>query len=249
MLVDLPLGWTLNSFDTVTTTMDEARLHLQDKQVILARSQTQGRGRQGRKWISDPGNLFCSLIIRPHKPQQNWPELTFVTTMAVGETIDCFLPNCDFLTYKWPNDILLKGKKVSGILLEVCEDFMIIGIGINLKSCPEEGNYPPTCLANFQKIVPTPQEMLSTLVSKFQNLEDVWQTQGFAYIRETWLRRAALKDQKINLKSSHRTHNGNIQGLFQGIDYQGNLLLKLSNGEVKSYSTGDVSMALKEDLN
>lgn len=245
MPVKLPSGWTLRLFETVTSTMNEARHHLKDRCVILANCQTQGRGRHQRTWVSEPGNVFCSLVIRPLKAVKTWPELTFVTALAVGDLIDHVLPNCDFLTYKWPNDILLNNQKVSGILLEVFDNHIIIGLGINLISCPQEGKYSPTYLANFTQDRLSPLDIVSIFVSKFQNFWSLWEVQGFAEICTQWLRRAAFKNQEIELTVSSLGHAVIHQGCYQGIDDQGNLILKLSDGRVNSYSSGDVSLHTK----
>ena len=141
-MISLPPEWILNSYDCVSSTMDVARLHLSHGNIIWAKFQTAGRGRQERPWEAKRGNLLCSFVIRPKIPFLRVGEAAFVSALGVGQALSYFLPDPTLLSYKWPNDILVGGRKIAGILLEVEEPFVVVGIGINIVSHPGGISYP-----------------------------------------------------------------------------------------------------------
>ncbi len=238
--MQIPEGWTLRSYKTVTSTMEEACSHLQDKTIIWAQAQTKGRGRHQRFWVSEIGNFFCSLIIRPSKPQHQWPELAFVSALAVGETIALFLANPSILSYKWPNDILLNRKKVSGILLETQGEFMVIGIGMNLVSYPQDVSYPATALKDICGLTLAPQDILRTLTVCFDEKLALWREKDFRTLREKWRERAYGLGQEIVFKPSF---DQEVRGTFQDIDEYGNIKIQLPKGESRIYTAGEIFFA------
>ncbi|HEY0521750.1 MAG TPA: biotin--[acetyl-CoA-carboxylase] ligase, partial [Stellaceae bacterium] len=119
----LPPSFRLLSYDRLGSTNDEAKRLARDDgaahgTVVWALEQTQGHGRTGRVWASPPGNLYCSTVLRPDCPAARAAEIGFVAALAVGDALTPLLPGSARLGYKWPNDVLVGGRKVSGILAE-----------------------------------------------------------------------------------------------------------------------------------
>ncbi|GAO98566.1 bifunctional ligase/repressor BirA [Caedimonas varicaedens] len=242
-MISLPPEWILNSYDCVSSTMDVARLHLSHGNIIWAKFQTAGRGRQERPWEAKRGNLLCSFVIRPKIPFLRVGEAAFVSALGVGQALSYFLPDPTLLSYKWPNDILVGGRKIAGILLEVEEPFVVVGIGINIVSHPGGISYPVTSLGEFSPHPVDCETVLEKLVECFQQKLEVWDQKGFSPIREEWLTKAHCLGKKITLKSRSPSDNSEEQGLFYDIDQYGSLLLKFPDGIIKVYHTGDVFLA------
>ena len=147
MTSGLPRGYVLKALDEIDSTNEEARrlaaAGAAAGTVVWAKRQTAGRGRRGRSWISEPGNLFTSLILRPHVPPARAAELTFVASLAVAQAVAGFLPGRIICT-KWPNDVLVDGGKIAGILIESAAgtsgkvDWLVVGIGINVAHHPND---------------------------------------------------------------------------------------------------------------
>ncbi len=220
--------WNIEKFDEVTSTNDVAKQmagYNNDKLIIVADSQTDGRGRRGNKWISQKGNLFFSQLF---VSQVNVSHLVFVSSLSLVEAIKSFFPKAD-ITIKWPNDILLNEKKIAGILIEITDNEMIIvGIGVNMISRPEElqAIYPVANLNVLGKI--DNDKFLYKYLENFDKNYIVCQN-DFALIREKWLTYAARLNQKIKVKRKDNID----EGIFCGIDEQGLLLLKQDNKQVK----------------
>ena len=240
----LPVEWALKAYECVTSTMDIARLHLFPGAVIWAKSQTKGRGRHGRGWESHPGNLLCSFVLEKEKDLFRLSELAFVCAVAVGEAVASFLSKEEVLSYKWPNDILIQGCKAGGILLEVEEPFVIVGVGINLVSSPENTPYPATSLKAFCAQPLSCEKVLEKLTDSLAEKLALWKKEGFDPFRQAWLKKAHYMGQEIRLKTLPWEETSEVTGLFWGIDEQGSLLLKLPDGSIKKYATGDVFGAI-----
>jgi BirA family biotin operon repressor/biotin-[acetyl-CoA-carboxylase] ligase len=152
----LPPAYRLVALETVGSTNDEAlRLAAagaEDGTLVWAREQTAGRGRQGRGWSSPPGNLYLSMVLRPDCAPAEAAQLSFVAGLALGEAFGSIAPPMIEVTYKWPNDLLLNGRKAAGILLEShgnpdgTLDCLILGLGANLQHFPEDTSFPATSL-------------------------------------------------------------------------------------------------------
>ena len=148
---ELPSACRLVSYDRLGSTNDEAkrlaRTGAAAWTIVTAREQTAGRGRRGRSWIAIPGNLFMTVILRPDCTPQTAAQLGFVAALAVGEAVRAVVPAEVSVRFKWPNDVLLDGAKVSGILLESettewgALDWLIVGIGVNVVGHPTVGAY------------------------------------------------------------------------------------------------------------
>jgi BirA family biotin operon repressor/biotin-[acetyl-CoA-carboxylase] ligase len=216
---------------------------IQNNHVILAKKQTGGKGRYGRVWQSNEGNCFFSLLLKPqNKTTAQISNLSFVAAAAMNLTIQELSPKQEIkISNKWPNDILINGKKTAGILLESSSNqnqinFVIIGIGVNLISYPDNALYPATSLENegFRKILP--ENLLKNFLEKFADLYQKWQDFGFKPTRNLWLQNAFNLNKEILVNLP----NQKIQGVFKDLDENGNLILELKNGEVKIIASGEI---------
>jgi BirA family biotin operon repressor/biotin-[acetyl-CoA-carboxylase] ligase len=241
----LPPGYRLVALDSTGSTMDEARRlaaeGAEDGTLVWAREQTGGRGRLGRPWSSPRGNLYFSLVLRPECPLARAAELGFIAALAVGEAIGSLAPPMD-VTYKWPNDVLLNGRKVAGILLESRGgvesglDSLILGCGVNITAFPKDARYPATSL-RFEGAPPdlTDERMLEAFARYFLSWVNRWLDSGFAPVRTAWIRHAARLGEtiEVNLPTERLT------GRFEDLDAEGRLLLSTDAGR-RRIATGDV---------
>ncbi len=198
---------------------------------VMARQQTAGRGRRGRAWTDPPGNFAASLILRPQGSPADAARLSFVAALAVHDALRSLCGPHLNLALKWPNDVLLNGGKLSGILLESMGaggtiQALVIGIGVNLAVAPdaeqvEPGAVRPASLQGETGLSVTPDDFLDALAVAF----DQWSRQlrdfGFAPIRTAWLARAARLGEVITA----RTGTTETIGRFDGIDETGALIL------------------------
>src|SRR5437763_459105 len=211
----LPQGFLLHRFDTVGSTNDEARRLARDGApegtLVWAAAQSAGRGRRGHLWQSPPGNLYLSLVMRPEGPAARAPQLGFVAALALGEALDQLAGPHLQLRFKWPNDVLINGGKLAGILLESEMaaagglDFVIIGIGVNLVSAPRDLEYPATSLAAQGVSGVTPAALLAAFAPHFALWAERWDREGFAPVRAAWLRRASGVGQAIRVRLAKLT--------------------------------------------
>ena len=233
--------------------MDEARAYLMagNNQPcwFVADEQTGGRGRHGRTWVSPPGNLYATLaLIAPCDPAIA-PQLGFIAGVALHRALSpaTGISHPD-LAIKWPNDLLLGGAKVAGLLLEglqVRGQFaVLVGFGVNVMSAPAGTSYPTECLANFRHPHdahndPALRERVFTSLShEWTAALAIWQTAGFSQIRADWLAVAHGMGAQVRV----RPPNGEIRGIMRGIDERGCLLLDTPAGEVK-IDAGDLFFA------
>ncbi len=211
---------------------------------IGAKRQTAGRARRGRVWVMDTGNLAQTLLIKLNKTPFEASQLTFVAALAVYDLVGRYVPP-SLVTIKWPNDVLLDGKKVSGILLEsgsISSDslWLAIGIGVNLKSFPSDTDRPATAIADHlsaeRTTAPTVEEAGEALASAFDDWFVKWLTQGFEPVRQAWLDRTP----GLHGPCIARLPNETLEGTADGIEPDGSLRLKLADGTVRVISAGDV---------
>ena len=226
-------------YDSLGSTNDEARRLAQagaaHGTAVMAREQTAGRGRVGRSWASPPGNLYLSVLLRLDRPPARLAELSFVAALAVAEMVDAFLPSGVQATLKWPNDVLVGGAKISGILLEQADGATIIGMGVNVARAPAGTPYPATSLAREARggeAAISVEACRTTLLARFAARLDRWLEEGFAPIRADWLARAH--------KVGAPLRAGQVDGTFTGIDRDGALLLETQDGP-RRVVAGDVS--------
>lgn len=238
----LPPGYRLIARDTVASTNDEARALIAagaaQGAVVWAESQTAGRGSHGRQWVSPPGNLYCSVILRPQVDVARLPEMSFVAALAVRDSILGFLPADAAVELKWPNDVLLDGRKVAGILVEAeklpdeARTALIVGIGINIVSAPRETAHPATCLSALGR-APRVSRLLASLIAALDRRMAQWVRHGFAAIREEWMRHAYRVGQLVSV-------GDDLTGAFTGVDETGAIIIALTDGERRRLVSGSV---------
>lgn len=206
--------------------------------LITADEQTAGRGRQGRTWISTRGNFYGSLALRPPVPPMRYHEYSFLSALALRDVITEGAPD-QTVTFKWPNDILLDGAKCAGILIEsdgVDNEFLIIGMGVNLYHAPDHVFYRTAAL--WPSRAPDPLRLHVFAYALGESLL-AWQEKyisgGFDLLRDAWLQHAHGLGTEITVK----TPVAEISGIFAGIDERGTLLLT-HGGETIKVRTADV---------
>ena len=231
----LPDFFTLIALDAVGSTNDEVRSRAENNApagtLVWATEQLTGRGRRGREWNSPPGNLYCSVLLRPDASPAVAAQLSFVTALALGEGLHEHLPISATLQYKWPNDVLINGSKISGILLEsqVGEggklDWVVIGTGVNIESFPEHTERPATCLREIGTGIGV-ADVLGIYTGALAFWLARWEEAGFQPIRDAWLRRAIGLGEPIEV----RLPNDTMTGTFDALDETGALILLTSHG-------------------
>jgi BirA family biotin operon repressor/biotin-[acetyl-CoA-carboxylase] ligase len=241
----LPAACNLLSYDRLGSSNDEAkrlaREGVREWTVVWAREQTAGRGRRGRQWASIPGNLYVSIVLRPRCTPAVAAQLGFVAALAVGEAVGPLTPAGAELRYKWPNDVLLNGGKVAGILLESemteagALAWLVAGIGINVAGHPPETTYPAASLREAGNAEVGAARMLEAFVERFFTWTGRWLAEGFAPVRRAWLDGASGLGGPITA----RLERGEVAGHFAGIDADGALLLETSAG-ARRITAGDV---------
>lgn len=201
---------------------------------LRAERQTGGKGRQGRPWDSPPGNLYASTLIRLRPADPPAATLALVAAVALEEAVRVFLPSG--ATIKWPNDLLISGAKLSGILLERAGDAIILGIGVNLAHHPDLPDRPTTSLA-VQGAPVDPAIFLDVLTEAFGRWLSRWRQEGLDPLRLRWLDRAHAPGTALTA----RLPDGEaIDGLFDGLTGDGALILRLASGERRVIHAGDV---------
>lgn len=245
----LPPVYRLVALDAVGSTNEEAK-HLaragaEDGTLVWARSQAKGRGRGGRDWASPPGNLYLSLVLRPDCPPARAPELSFVAALALGATIGSLLPPLVELRYKWPNDVLVSGRKIGGILLEAEStggsriEWLVLGVGLNVATFPAEARLPATSLRAEGAAEASVEEALQSFARHFLSWTNRWLADGFGPVRDAWLAHAVGLGEPIVV----RLPNQELHGTFVDLDRDGALVLKLPSGGIRRVTSGDVFLA------
>ncbi len=248
------IGSEVLVFDAVDSTNELAKQHLfQDAReglVLLAESQTRGRGRLGRSWMSLPGmGLYLSLILKPKIPTRRLPQLTLMAGLAAALAVNEFsVPDARL---KWPNDVLLNGKKCCGILCETHptptgESGVIVGIGINANHSPADFPDELKSSATSLKIETgnstDRQDLAIALISHLDKQYDAFLSDEEPTIIEKWLENSDMVGKKITV-----THgNTATPGTALGLDSQGRLLVLSDKGEELAFDSGEVSLQPRE---
>ncbi len=238
-----PPPWRLRHFPVLESTQDLCRQLAEAGEpghlAVLADWQTRGRGTQGRGWASPFGNLFLSVLLRPPVPARAAPQWGLLAAVALADTVAALLPGDAALLLKWPNDLLLDGRKLAGILTESAAraggalDWLVVGFGVNLATAPEIQDRASACVAERTSPPPAAQFAADLLACL-----DLWGARhlagGFAPIRTAWLARAPEPGSPISLRLDGRT----VAGGFAGLNEAGGLLLASENG-VRSFMAGE----------
>lgn len=234
--------------DEVDSTNAEARRRAEAGQGgpvwIVARRQTAGRGRRGRAWVSETGNLAATLLTRTHRPAHEAAQITFVAALAAAELLDAFAAS-SLVTIKWPNDVMLDGVKAVGILVESGPHpegglWLAVGVGVNLAHAPEGTERPAIALSSRLRpdiaYAPPIEAAAEVLAETFAAWEDRWNTLGFAPVLDGWTARTRGLFGPATARLEHET----VSGMADGVEPDGALRLRLANGEIRRISAGDV---------
>ena len=211
---------------------------------VVAKKQTNGRGRIDRSWSDPSGNFSGSILIKIDEDLQNLALRSFVAALSVFDAIDQKIGQEHELLIKWPNDLLLNGKKICGILLETRNfgtvSALVIGIGINLLSSPILDKTPnvtikPGSILGETGVKLDPIGFSESIAHHYALRENQFRTMGFSKIREVWMDRAA----KLGKKITARTPNFEYQGIFDSVDEKGQLII-INNGEKKKIAAAEI---------
>ena len=210
---------------------------------LRAERQSAGRGRLGRTWVSPVGNFYASTSVRLRGTDPAAATLALVAAVALHEAVSTYLAAslppfaaAGSLALKWPNDLLLGGAKLSGILLERADDAVVIGIGVNLAHHPDLPDRTTTSLA-AHGITIAPEDFAETLAESFARWLGRWRGEGIAPVRARWMERA----HPIGTALTARLPDGEgVDGLFDGLDPDGALLLRLASGDRRVIHAADV---------
>lgn len=239
------------AFDELDSTNAEAKRRAGDGETgplwITARRQTAGRGRRGRNWSTEPGNLAATLLMTTDKPAAEAAQTSFVAALALAELIETWVPAA-LVSIKWPNDVLIDGKKASGILIEsgALGDgrlWLAIGCGLNLSHAPRDVERPSTRVSDHLRgdveNTPTPDEAMAILAPRMDLWLTAWQQAGFKPVAEAWSQRARGLGETCTARLGHET----LEGVAEGLEADGALRLRLNDGQVRRITAGDVFFA------
>jgi BirA family biotin operon repressor/biotin-[acetyl-CoA-carboxylase] ligase len=201
---------------------------------LVARAQDAGRGRQGRAWVSEPGNFFGSTLVELRAGGPPAPTLSFAASLALVEAIEVAAPG-QALLLKWPNDVLLLDRKLAGILLERSGDRIAVGFGVNLATAPE---LPDRQSAHLDGKV-RPEAFAPLLAASFARLLTMWRGREPALLSQTWLSRAHPTGTLLQV---HAGSGAILSGRFDGLEPDGALRLRLEGGGLEVVHAGDVQL-------
>lgn len=243
------IRFDIRRYDRLGSTNDEARRLAETGAphgtVVVAREQSAGRGRRGRSWNSPPGNLYLSILLRLDLSAARIAELSFVAALAVADAVDRFIRGKAVL--KWPNDVLVDGAKISGILLESADAAVVVGIGVNVLHVPADAAALATSLlragawdaTNFGEAHARVAEVQAALLEGFAGRVAAWRDGGFDAVRDAWLARAQPAGTVLRVSVG----TGSVIGTYVGLDRDGALLLE-SAGGVRRITAGDVALVM-----
>lgn len=204
---------------------------------VTTRRQSAGRGRRGKSWVSPEGNLYATIVLRPDRPASVISQLSFVAALAVGDLVDR-LGVRGTVGFKWPNDVLVDGAKICGILLEGGQGHLVAGIGVNVASFPPDTPYGATSVAAKGGRADL-EEATDGLAAAFLDRYRLWLDQGFAPVRAAWLERAIGLGREI--KVTFREGDTDT-GIFSALDESGAIVLT-RNGASRKITAGEVFFA------
>ncbi|MBU4435415.1 MAG: biotin--[acetyl-CoA-carboxylase] ligase [Alphaproteobacteria bacterium] len=232
-------------FDEIDSTNAEARRRAEAGETgplwLVALRQTSGRGRRGRVWETGEGNLAATLLFSTDKPPGEAAQVSFVAALAVADLLAAYVP-ASLVSLKWPNDPMLGGLKVSGILVESGSRatgglWIAVGVGVNLARKPIDSERPATALTTYRAAPPpSPVEAVEVLADAFERWSRVWTTLGFPAIADAWTARAHGLGEPCVARLGTET----IEGVAEGLDGDGALKLRLPDGRLRRITAGDV---------
>ena len=249
-----PLNWSIATEQSATSTSDLAKRAAANGapsgQAFLAIEQTAGRGRHGRHWDSQKGGMYLSVLLRPGVPVDQWFALSFAASLAVLEAVRSQLAThlssaeMPQTGLKWPNDVIVAGGKISGILLEVEGKALIVGSGVNIGPVGQVGsqNIAPIALADIWPDgvhdLPQPYDFATAYLDRLAFWYDRFCQSGFGPIRDTWLENALFLGQHVAVQCDARV----LSGVFHDLGMDGTMLLLDDSGQTRHITTGDVKL-------
>jgi BirA family biotin operon repressor/biotin-[acetyl-CoA-carboxylase] ligase len=241
-------AYPISSFEEIDSTNAEARRRAEAGETgplwITAQRQTAGRGRRGRAWETGPGNLAATLLITLDKSPGDASLSAFVTALAVSDLAIDWAPAA-LVKLKWPNDVMVDGRKVAGVLIESGKApdgrlWLAIGVGVNLRTPPAQSERPATALYGHLNPgitePPTPAQALERLSHHFQHWLRVWDGQGTTAVLAAWTARA----QGMGGPCAAHLDRETVEGIAEGLDPDGALRLRLPDGSLRRITAGDV---------
>ena len=234
------IAFDVRHYDSIGSTNDEALRLARDGAphgtVVCAREQTAGRGRHARRWHSPIGNLYVSLLLRPDVAPGRAAELSFVAALAVADAVEGMLPDGIRVELKWPNDVLVGGAKIAGILLEYADGTVIVGIGLNIQHAPSFATYAVTSLVACGAEVVPAAIALDFLLEAFARRLTEWEECGFDVTRRAWLARAHAPGSLLRVTIGDRI----VTGRFVNMASDGALIVATADGTARIVA-GDVT--------
>ncbi len=241
------IAWRLDHYDELQSTSDtciaRAKAGEPEGLAIVAHRQTSGRGSRGRQWQSLPGNLNLSILLRPSLPASQSSVFPLLTAIAAADALTSFLPAHTTPMLKWPNDVLLEGAKLAGILIDAAPlgssiDWLVIGIGVNLIHAPEIPGRATTTLAAHGGTA-TPQAAATSILHHLNLWLTTLSLSGTAPILDAWLKRAHSIGTELQVRGANTTTTGQ----FAGLSPTGELLLTIEN-RIERFQTGEILLGI-----
>lgn len=209
---------------------------LREGEWLVARRQVSGRGRQGREWFDGAGNFMGSTVIRPAPSDPAPHTLALMTGLAVYEASLPYCPDPSALLLKWPNDVLLGGAKLAGILLESSSGAVVVGIGVNLRASPDLPDRETVALSKVTN-PPSLEDFADRLVASFDAELDRWRSHGLDLLLRRWQAAAHTLGTPLSV---HDPSGETLSGTFAGLESNGSLLLRDGGGKTRTVHAGDV---------
>lgn len=235
----------IETYDALDSTNAEARRRAEAGEAgpvwIMARAQAAGRGRRGRTWSTQEGDLAATLLMTTDLAAAEAAQVSFLAALAAADLAEtCLGPGVARL--KWPNDVLVHGRKAVGVLVESGARpdrrlWLAVGVGVNLARHPDDVERPATSFAEHMATPPPePRPALEMLAARFESWRALWAAQGFGPIAAAWTARAYGLGRICEARLADRT----ISGVAEGLDQDGALRLRLDDGSVERITAGDV---------
>ncbi len=241
----VPPGWRLRIEESLPSTSDLllrlAAASEPERLAILARRQTAGRGRDGRTWQSPAGNLYLSLLLRPEAAARDLPAWSLLGALALRDALAPTLRDPRALRLKWPNDLLLHGAKLAGILCEASAgqgeqiEWLVIGFGANLTVAPPLPDRPSACLADHGT-TPAPEAVAALLLAEVDGWRRRLERDGIEPLVAAWMTHGPDPGAWLTLRGAA----GETSGCYRGLDSDGALLLE-TNGRIRRFASGEIA--------
>jgi len=241
----------LNVLETCSSTNDiaknEAIKGSLEGSSYLSYSQSNGRGRNKNKWKSLEGNLFLSSIFRPKKDKKDWHQLSLLIGYTILETLIDFGINRNLIELKWPNDVLIDNKKISGVLLEAFDNFIIVGIGLNILKTPKnELKWKTTKLNDHIKNKMSLEQISHKILNKIFHNYFIWQDEGFSHFKNDI--NEHIRNRKKTIILTFNPFKKRIKGVFLGLGDDGCLQVQVGNSILDYYSVQSITFPVDDLL-